>query len=808
MTEYYFYARIPRNASTEVTSALRAAYCAYVKREGGQVERWPSGFPVLYVGPAVDGPEAERRIDCGTTFQKKDGKYNKAMRDLRPLPEETYVDKRYFIPLPQFDVFPPRAPFTKEEMTAGFLLAFPGADTDFIFAEVRRGVEPQPFIEQTAPMSKEQEVIRLIETQRWVTRVGAIGFRDLIATKMSVLAGTDKRYTPAAQAVAAYSSIVDASRPLDKYGLLPLTTSNEDKANAVDALVRLLSDIRAKGNQEARTAVVLAFLSDIYLRGREATDAASRAEAQSAWSAARDLLGDLSLLPAERAIVERIAQGAYTASTFRVPAPYTAPPSSPERQNQLLQSSLAKQKEAWLSAMEAVKKFEKQKKQASIEGEQTRVYLALGYRESYSKAPLEKKIYSIRSRLSGEQMEIRYAAISDMILLVRDQATSLIRFMHASTPNKLKQDAMSHMKKVWQDMCAYFMWAANIADLDVLGVVDEVILNGHGFASDEVAQEIPGTEFENYATEFDQYGVFSYTVKGKTTDDDYMALFRGIEKETDKLIKSTQSDFAQINSALYISREQQREILQKKFAGLREQREIRREEWRKKKEGEDKAKADKPASSIFSDIDIDLSSINEFSDFESPAATGGGSKGAKAAAAAEKKAEAASTPAAESEVDVLADFDFDLNPRPPGTVRRRFRRNPMKGSVQTQAWITRNDLKKNPTALYVFGDNLREQGYGGQAKEMRGEPNAVGIPTKRSPSMAPHAFFTNADLGEVGTIIDRKFAALRAHVDAGRDVIFPQDGLGTGLSELSRRAPAILAYINSHIQRLVAHSKA
>jgi redox-sensitive bicupin YhaK (pirin superfamily) len=29
--------------------------------------------------------------------------------------------------------------------------------------------------------------------------------------------------------------------------------------------------------------------------------------------------------------------------------------------------------------------------------------------------------------------------------------------------------------------------------------------------------------------------------------------------------------------------------------------------------------------------------------------------------------------------------------------------------------------------LFVFGDNLRRTGFGGQAAEMRGEPNAVGI---------------------------------------------------------------------------------
>lgn len=59
-------------------------------------------------------------------------------------------------------------------------------------------------------------------------------------------------------------------------------------------------------------------------------------------------------------------------------------------------------------------------------------------------------------------------------------------------------------------------------------------------------------------------------------------------------------------------------------------------------------------------------------------------------------------------------------------------------------YITRQMMRAEPTTLFVFGDNLAQVGYGGQAKEMRGEPNAVGIPTKRKPSRtAPDEFFTD-----------------------------------------------------------------
>tara|TARA_Y100000034_G_scaffold87336_1_gene104761 strand:- start:4060 stop:4287 length:228 start_codon:yes stop_codon:yes gene_type:complete len=57
--------------------------------------------------------------------------------------------------------------------------------------------------------------------------------------------------------------------------------------------------------------------------------------------------------------------------------------------------------------------------------------------------------------------------------------------------------------------------------------------------------------------------------------------------------------------------------------------------------------------------------------------------------------------------------------------------------------IFRGDLIANPNRTYLFGDNFIRKGYGGQAKEMRGEPNAYGIVTKRFPSMDKKAFLTD-----------------------------------------------------------------
>ena len=65
-----------------------------------------------------------------------------------------------------------------------------------------------------------------------------------------------------------------------------------------------------------------------------------------------------------------------------------------------------------------------------------------------------------------------------------------------------------------------------------------------------------------------------------------------------------------------------------------------------------------------------------------------------------------------------------------------------------QKFITRADLQANPKRLYLFGDNVMRAGLGGQAKEMRGEPNAVGVATKKAPHRGHLAYFTDAEYAE------------------------------------------------------------
>ena len=107
-------------------------------------------------------------------------------------------------------------------------------------------------------------------------------------------------------------------------------------------------------------------------------------------------------------------------------------------------------------------------------------------------------------------------------------------------------------------------------------------------------------------------------------------------------------------------------------------------------------------------------------------------------------------------------------------------------------------MKLNPDTIFLFGDNLLGMDFGGQALEMRGEPNAVGIPTKKAPGTDESDYFSDADFDLAKRAIDKAFNS----IPAGASIIIPIDGLGTGRAQLPRRAPKIFAYIEQKLSEL------
>lgn len=127
------------------------------------------------------------------------------------------------------------------------------------------------------------------------------------------------------------------------------------------------------------------------------------------------------------------------------------------------------------------------------------------------------------------------------------------------------------------------------------------------------------------------------------------------------------------------------------------------------------------------------------------------------------------------------------------------------GRVIRQAWITEADMAAHPDSRYLFGDNMAGSGLGGQAKVMRGKPNAIGIPTKWAPSMREGSFFRDADIehgSPVKRAIDRAFGEAVTALSQGRTIVIPEAGLGTDRAELPLRAPAVYRYILAWMKAL------
>ena len=117
-------------------------------------------------------------------------------------------------------------------------------------------------------------------------------------------------------------------------------------------------------------------------------------------------------------------------------------------------------------------------------------------------------------------------------------------------------------------------------------------------------------------------------------------------------------------------------------------------------------------------------------------------------------------------------------------------------------WSPQN-VREHPRWLFVFGDNDIGQGKGGQAV-IRGERNAIGIPTKKCPNdMKPSSFYSDVELeknkAKIRNAINKIYNVMQ-HYDA---LILPENGLGTGLSDLPKRAPKTYEYLVYKTNQLI-----
>jgi hypothetical protein len=121
---------------------------------------------------------------------------------------------------------------------------------------------------------------------------------------------------------------------------------------------------------------------------------------------------------------------------------------------------------------------------------------------------------------------------------------------------------------------------------------------------------------------------------------------------------------------------------------------------------------------------------------------------------------------------------------------------------RTDRIITRNNLRENRDILFLFGDNSTRKGLGGQAKEMRGESNSLGIVTKKFPSNEKDSFYSDEDFYVWLELFSGDMENLAEKVNSGKYKTIVIPPLGTGLADLPNRAPKIWNYLKIILDNL------
>lgn len=110
---------------------------------------------------------------------------------------------------------------------------------------------------------------------------------------------------------------------------------------------------------------------------------------------------------------------------------------------------------------------------------------------------------------------------------------------------------------------------------------------------------------------------------------------------------------------------------------------------------------------------------------------------------------------------------------------------------------------KNPRKLYIFGDNVLRKGKAGQAV-IRDCPNVYGIPTKWAPRMDEDAFFhdTDREIKLMKDVLKQFEIYLSVNARNFDTVVYPINGLGTGLAKLPIKSPTIYKMIVDYFEHM------
>lgn len=122
---------------------------------------------------------------------------------------------------------------------------------------------------------------------------------------------------------------------------------------------------------------------------------------------------------------------------------------------------------------------------------------------------------------------------------------------------------------------------------------------------------------------------------------------------------------------------------------------------------------------------------------------------------------------------------------------------------------TAKDVKNSSDKVFLFGDNIEDAKTGYKPKStqavIRGEENAIGIPTKKNRGTSAASYFTDADFDEFKTGVDSAIAKAKA---SGKTIVLPENGIGTGKAQLKQRAPRCFEYLQDQLDALKKYNPA
>lgn len=105
----------------------------------------------------------------------------------------------------------------------------------------------------------------------------------------------------------------------------------------------------------------------------------------------------------------------------------------------------------------------------------------------------------------------------------------------------------------------------------------------------------------------------------------------------------------------------------------------------------------------------------------------------------------------------------------------------------------------NPNNLYVFGDNDKRFGKKGQAI-VRDCSNVFGIRTKRYPGISFEDYYNDSITDKLNIEQDCLNLKELYNMNVFDYIIFPKDGLGTGLSQLPTKSPQAFALLCNYLK--------